>query len=52
MHYRNGKYGFENIGTIADFLTKSNRKIGVSTTDSFELPNGDKIVLIPAVFEK
>ncbi len=52
MHYRNGKYGFENIGTVADFLTKSNRKIAVSTADSFDLPDGDKIVLVPAVFEK
>ncbi len=52
MHYRNGKYGFENLQNLSDFLTKSNRKIAVTATaGSFELPAGDNLVIVPAVCE-
>lgn len=51
MHYRNGKFGFENLQGLSDFLVKSDRKIAVTTSDSFELPAADGLVLVPAVCE-
>lgn len=52
MHCKNGKYGFDNLGTLADFLTLSDRKIAVCTTETFMLPvTEENILLVPAVAE-
>lgn len=51
MHYKNGKYGFENIGTLAEFLTRSDRKIAVAATEVFSLPEEEHLLLVPAVKE-
>ncbi len=48
MHYRNGKFGFPILQNLADFMTKSDRKIAVSTSEFFELPDEDGILLVPA----
>lgn len=51
MHYRNGKYGLDNIGTLAEFLTHSNRKIAVTAQETFTLPEESDLLLVPAVKE-
>ncbi len=53
MHYKNGKFGFDVLQNLADFLTKANRKIAVTTKDdSFSLPDEDNLVVVPVVKEK
>ncbi len=53
MHYRNGKYGFEVLSQLSEFMTASDRKIAVATADSFELPQtNERLLLVPAVCEK
>jgi L-ascorbate metabolism protein UlaG (beta-lactamase superfamily) len=53
MHYKNGKYGFDVLENLSDFLTKSNRKIAVTTEAGFfELPSNEKLIVVPAVFEE
>ena len=49
MHYKNGKFGFENLENLSDFLTASNRKIAVSTSKIFTLPEEKNLLLVPAV---
>ncbi len=51
MHYKNGKYGLENIGGLAEFLTHSNRKIAVITQTAFTLPEENHLLLVPTVKE-
>ncbi len=52
MHYKNGKYGFSVLENLSDFLVKSKRKIAVTTnSEFFELPDGDNLIVVPAVFE-
>ena len=52
MHYKNGKYGFSVLENLSDFLVKSKRKIAVTTNaDFFELPDGDDLIVVPAVKE-
>ena len=51
MHYRNGKYGLDNIGALAEFLTHSNRKIAVTAQETFTLPEESDLLLVPAVKE-
>ena len=51
MHYRNGKYGFQNIGTLADFLQRSNRKIVAAASEAFSLPEESDLLFVPAVKE-
>lgn len=48
MHYRNGKFGFENIGSLAEFTAKSNRKVAVSLAEYFELPEEDNLLIVPS----
>ncbi len=52
MHYKNGKYGFPVLENLSDFLTRSDRKIAI-TTDStfFELPDEDNLIVVPSVYE-
>ena len=53
MHYRNGKYGFPVLNNLSDFLTRSNRKIAVTTDSSFfEIPDDDNLIIVPSVYEK
>lgn len=53
MHCKNGKYGLENLGSLAEFLTKSDRRIAVTTGPDFTLPAPeDAIILVPAVCEQ
>jgi len=52
MHYKNGKYGFSVLENLSDFLVKCKRKIAVTTnSEFFELPDGDNLTVVPAVFE-
>ena len=48
MHYKNGKFGFENLESLADFMTKSDRKIAVSTGEYFTLPEEDNLLIVPS----
>lgn len=53
MHYKNGKYGFSVLESLSDFLTRSDRKIAVTTTaEFFELPDSDGLIVVPAVYEE
>ena len=53
MHYKNGKYGFSVLENLSDFLTKSDRKIAVTTESVFfELPDEDNLIVVPSVYEK
>ena len=52
MHYKNGKYGFEVLEKLSDFLTKSDRKIAVTTSSAFfELPDESNLIVVPSVCE-
>lgn len=48
MHYKNGKFGFENLESLADFMTKSDRKIAISTGEYFTLPDEDNLLIVPS----
>lgn len=48
MHYRNGKFGFENIGSLAEFTSASDRKVAVSLAEYFELPEEDNLLIVPS----
>ncbi len=53
MHYKNGKYGFEVLQNLSDFLTKSDRRIALATDKAFfELPDDKGLIVVPAVFEE
>ncbi len=49
MHYRNGNFGFENISTIAEFLTLTNRKTAILIGNEFEIPNEKELLLVPTI---
>ena len=52
MHYKNGKYGFEVLQNLSDFLTRSDRRIALATDKAFfELPDDKGLIVVPAVFE-
>jgi len=51
MHYRNGKYGYEVLQSIADFVKNADRRLVVLPQAEFELPEEENIILIPSVYE-
>ncbi len=53
MHYKNGKYGFPVLENLSDFLTRSDRKIAITTESAFfELPDEENLIVVPSVYEK